>query len=521
MRKLLRVLFSRYTISALFFLSELVFLAFMLSYAQAYSYLFFLISQILNTFVVISLINREANPEFKVTWVTVVSFLTFFGALLYIMFYSRKMSKKEIRNLEQIKQTLLTEQIKEESNEALSALSKIDLSAAGRAYSILGADCFSSLYRERGLTYFPSGEEMFACMVEDLSSASKYIFLEYFIVEDGKMWQRIHSVLKEKAAAGVDVRLLYDDIGCMQTLPKGFAARLERDGIKCRSFGRVSPLLVSNHNNRDHRKITVIDGIYAYTGGINIADEYINAKIRFGHWKDGGVRVLGSAAEGFARLFLVNWYITDSGTRPYPMSYTGERVDAVSYGDSAERESGFLIPFGDGPSPLYPEYTAKGVIMNIINRAERYLYITTPYLIIDYDLTEALRGAAKRGVDVRIITPGIADKKIVKIMTKSTYPSLILAGVRIFEYSRGFIHEKLIVSDDENALVGTVNLDYRSLVHHFECALWIFRSPEIKRMREGFMQTVEVSREIDETDAKLSLFEKSVRAAVRLFSPLL
>ena len=523
MKKLCRVIFSRYFITAVISVAELVMLALLLSYASSYSYVFLIVSAALNIMVVLSLISRDINPEFKVSWLVVTLFIPVFGSMLYVMFYSRRMSKREARLTDEISRALIDCGSGERTDKALCALAAKSPSAAGRARSILKDDIYAELFCGGDIKYYDSAEDMYSSMLRDLSSAERYIFMEYFIIEDGVMWQGIFDILKIKAAEGVDVRLLYDDIGCMRTLPRGFASQLSAVGISCLCFGRVTPLLVANNNNRDHRKITVIDGEIAYTGGANIADEYINEKCRFGHWKDGGVRVCGSCAKGFTRLFLSSFFLALGRV---DMSLIPSDTDG-SISEKAREPSpvysfeDFFIPFGDGPAPLSPEYTSKNAFMNIINQSQSYLYITTPYLIVDYDLSEALCSAAKRGVDVRIITPGIPDKKIVKIMTKSSYPRLISGGVRIFEYAEGFIHGKLMVADGENAIVGTVNLDYRSLVHHFENGLWIYGSAEITEMRDCFLRTLALCREIDKRSAKLSIFERLVRAIVRIFSPLL
>lgn len=328
------------------------------------------------------------------------------------------------------------------------------------------------------------------------------------------MWDEIYSRLKEKAREGVDVRVLYDDIGCMKTLPSSFPKKLSSVGIKCHRFSKVTPRVSAIHNNRDHRKILVIDGKTAYTGGVNIADEYINAVTKYGHWKDGGVRVTGDAALGFVKLFLSSWDFTVGGVSDYSEYFPLEDSDDIGDG-------GYYVPFGTGPLPIYRRSVGKDAFINLINQAKRYVYITTPYLIIDYSLTEALKCAAHRGVDVRIITPGIPDKKRIKVMTKSSYPTLMESGVRIFEYLPGFIHEKLMVVDDLYAVVGTINLDYRSLVHHFEDGLWMYNTPTVEEIKTEFMNTLSVSDEIDEREARLTPYEKIVKVLIRLFAPLL
>ena len=540
MRKIFRIFISRYALCAVFILAELALIAYLAFYAYAYSFLFVLIMSIVNSLVILSLINRDTNPEFKLTWLVVVVLIPLLGGALYIIFYSRRLTKRES---EYLKKLIDDMRACEEGNgnharsmEVLGNLSRVSEIGAGHALSIMKDDSLAEVYTDCKSRYYSSGESFFEALLESIKGAQRYIFLEYFIVADGKMWDAIHDLIAFKAKCGVEVKMLYDDIGSMSTVSSDFDKKLRKEGILCYRFAKIRPKISASYNNRDHRKICVIDGKRAFTGGINIADEYINEKKRFGHWKDGGISVEGAAAEAFARLFLVMFDFT-SGMESCYCSYFSSDAAAL---ESAEREKrndmgkeqnsgqcdknsgrGFVIPFGSGPAPAYNEPTGKNALMNIINASKRYLYITTPYLIIDYDLTEALRCASKRGVDVRIITPSKADKKIVKIMTKSSYPYLINAGVRIFEYSPGFIHEKLVVSDDLFAVVGTINFDYRSLVHHFEDALWICNDSVVKDIRDSFMLTESVSLEISQSEAKLGIAEKIIRTLIRIFAPLL
>ena len=540
MRKIFRIFISRYALSAVFILAELALIAYLAFYAYAYSFLFVLFASVVNLLVVLSLINKDTNPEFKLTWLAVVVLIPLLGGALYITFYSRRLTARESKYLK----TLTGDMSECEENNGnrarslgvLGKLSRVSELGAGNALSIMKDDLEAEVYTNCKTDYYPSGETFFEALLEALKSAEKYIFLEYFIVADGKMWSAIHEIILEKAKCGVEVKMLYDDIGSMSTVSADFDKKLTKEGISCYRFAKIKPKFSASYNNRDHRKICVIDGKTAFTGGINIADEYINEKKRFGHWKDGGVRVVGAAAEGFARLFLIMYDFT-SGIKSDYYAYLPNKEKTLLQDEASETNGGgegkapdgshifekigFVIPFGSGPAPAYPEPVGKNALMNIINASKKYLYITTPYLIIDYDLTEALRCASKRGVDVRIITPARADKKIVKIMTKSSYPYLIKAGIRIFEYTPGFIHEKLVVSDDLFAVVGTINFDYRSLVHHFEDALWIFNDPSVKEIRDSFMQTESVSLEILPSEAKLNLTEKIIRTLIRIFAPLL
>ena len=520
MKKIIKFAFSRYALSAVFILMELAILVYFLFYGYTYSSVLVILAGAVDVLVIVSLINRDTTPEFKLTWLAVVTMLPVVGGAIYIIFSRRRLSRKEARLLRGIADGLLKN--KSSSSDDSVSLANLDSLAleneafAGRALSVLKDDALSSVYRGCGAHYYDSGEEFFESLIERLKGAEKYIFLEYFIVENGELWQNIYSVLIDKVRAGVEVRMLYDDIGSMSTLPGHFDKLMRSKGIGCYKFAKVNARLTSSHNNRDHRKICVIDGEYAFTGGANVADEYVNKKKRFGHWKDGGVMITGDAVRGFVRLFLWLYDFTVGRISDYeaflPPVYTCGRDG---------NGEGYIIPFGSGPAPAYNEQVGKNILMNIIDTSNRYLYITTPYLIVDYELTEALRNASKRGVDVRIITPGVADKKLIKIMTKGSYPYLLQSGVRIFEYAPGFIHEKLVVSDGTVAVSSTINFDYRSLVHHFEDGVLMFMHPEITRMRDSFLKTEEKSREILERDSRLGPFEKIIKDLVKIFAPLL
>ncbi|MBQ3014202.1 MAG: cardiolipin synthase, partial [Clostridia bacterium] len=338
-------------------------------------------------------------------------------------------------------------------------------------------------------------------------------FLEYFIIEEGKFWNSILEILKRKAAEGVTVRVLYDDIGCMSTLPGDYAKTLRSYGIEELPFSRLRGNADSEFNNRSHRKILVIDGKIGYTGGVNIADEYINEVVRFGHWKDTAIRLEGEAVWELTRLFL-----TDYGINAKALPTTAHELYPLQRERNAD---GYLIPFGDGPKPLYHRRVGKSVIQNMLNSATRYMYMTTPYLIIDNDLCASIESAALRGVDVRIIVPHIPDKKLVFGITRSFYKRLMDAGVRIYEYEPGFIHAKSYVADDCYAMIGTINLDYRSLVHHFENGVWMYRCDSIRDLKADIEDTLKRSIEIAPEMLKTNLLTRLIRSVVRIFAPML
>lgn len=370
------------------------------------------------------------------------------------------------------------------------------------------------MYKHTATTYLTPGEMKFEVMKAELKKAKSYIFLEYFIIEEGKMWQGILDILLEKVEEGVDVRVMYDDFGTVMLLPRNYHKRLERMGIKCILFSPFRPRLDWRMNNRDHRKICIIDGQTAITGGINLADEYINGYVKHGHWKDASVLIQGDGAWALTVMFLQLW----SHLRP-------ENKDFKSYQPKEkmvfEKEpEGFVLPFCD--TPLDNERIGKNAYMQMIATAGDYVYINTPYLIIDYGFAEALQLAAKSGVDVRIVTPHLADKWYVHMMTRSFYGPLIEAGVQIYEYTPGFIHSKTFVSDDKTAIVGTINLDYRSLYHHFENGVWMYKTQAVAEVKADFLHTLDLCTEISLADCKqVNLLQRMMRSMMRLFAPLM
>jgi len=366
-------------------------------------------------------------------------------------------------------------------------------------------------YENTLVEYLEIGETYYKRLIEELKKAERFIFLEYFIIDEGKMWDSILEILKEKVKEGVDVRVIYDDMGCIVTLPKQYYKTLSKYGIKSCSFNKFVPVLSSRLNNRDHRKIVVIDGRIGFTGGINLADEYINAIEKYGHWKDNGVLIKGKAVFSLTMMFLSIW---DSITNQKE-DYNKFKPD---YCEKYETD-GYVIPYDD--NPLDNEKVGQTVYLNLINKAKKYIYITTPYLVIDNELEMSLKIAAKNGIDVKIITPGIPDKKSVNEVTKAYYPNLIESGIEIYEYTPGFIHEKMVIVDDIYATVGTVNLDYRSFYFHFECGILLYKNSSIKDMKKDLVETLTKSKKITIKDTKINFFRSLKRAILRLFAPLM
>lgn len=468
---------------------------------------FYLAAWVTEIVCVIRIASSDDNPDYKVPWLLVVLVIPIAGFMLYFLFYSRKLGKNYLRRLEELKK----KRYSHDNGACLARLQEENTTAAAQA-QMLCRVADTSLFFGGKQEYFSLGENMHKRILSDLESAEKFVYLEFFIVEDGAFWGSMLKILKQKAAEGVEVKLLYDDIGCMMTFPGNYYKTLKQYGIEALPFARLRGNADSEFNNRNHRKILVIDGKIGYTGGVNLADEYINEVVRFGHWKDIGVRLEGEAVWELTRLFVVDFGISSRKMPAYHPELYPEQTDC---------ENGYVIPFGDGPNPLYTTRVSKSMIMNLLATATDYVWMTTPYLIIDNVLCEAIEQAAMRGVDVRIVVPHIPDKKIVFAMTRSFYPRLLGCGVRIYEYTPGFIHAKCYLSDDRYAVIGTVNLDYRSLVHHFENGVWMYQSTVLPDIKSDLQDTLNRSQEITLADCKTGLAQRAFRSVVRMFAPLL
>ncbi len=462
---------------------------------------------LLSLVIVAYLILKDENQSYKLTWIVVVSFLPFFGGMMYLMFGNKRPSRRMRRRLEHVEalhRDLMLEQ-------APGLLAGMDDRIAGTSAYLTRHGPFPA-YGGNEVEYFEVGEKMFARLLPDLESATSHIFMEYFILADGSVWEEVSAILCRKAREGVDVRLIYDDMGSVSVLPKGMQRRMAQAGIKTLAFNPFLPLVSLVMNHRDHRKITVIDGRVAYTGGINIADEYANRYERYGHWKDTGLRMEGDAVRSFTVMFLNMW-------NAYHKSETDYAPFLRATEEQGRAERGIVQPYCD--SPLDDENLAENVYLDILAQAKRYVYIFTPYLVIDSEMQSALTLAAKRGVDVRIVTPGVPDKKVVYRLTRSYYATLLRAGVRIYEYSPGFLHAKSFVCDDRVAVVGTVNMDYRSLFLHFECGALLLDSPVIEDIKQDALRTIAESREIHQKDSKKYSRSSLLDLLLRILSPML
>ena len=458
---------------------------------------------------VLNIVSRDMVPEAKITWLLCVVCLSLFGVMIYAIFSVNRPSKSDQKLYRAVEKELRRFHVRELRHAAVSSALG-DWAQVSEA--LYHTDYTAVLHGGTKTEFCGSGEGFFLRLKEDLKRAEKYIFLEYFIFERGKMWDEILAILLQKVKEGVEVRVLYDDIGCMGKLRLGYAASLRKQGINCRVFNCFVPVVSNIHNNRDHRKIAVIDGKIGYTGGINIADEYINETHPFGHWKDSAVRLEGRGVKTLSLMFLQLFSIECKHAEDFSAYIPKEYED---FGDQ-----GYVQAYGDGPRPMYKRDVGENVYLNIINGAKKYVWITTPYLIIDYRLREALIRAAERGVDVRLITPHIPDKKVVFALTRSNYLTLIRGGVKIYEYTPGFVHAKHFLADDEAGVVGTINLDYRSFLHHFECAVFMYGTQALAQMKQDFLETFAVSALQTEEDAKKSVISRLVCNIAKVFAPL-
>ena len=445
----------------------------------------------------VAIAASNQKSAFKVGWILLILLLPLFGITVYCIFNHQRATRSFALAVERSCQAV---------EEAYRLPPKTDC-PQGLARYLEGRGF--PVYAHTESRFLPSGEAAFAAMLEAMEQARHYIFLEFFIIEEGRMWDTILEVLKRKAAQGVEIRLIYDDLGCFFLLRPDYPKLLQRYGIQCVAFNPFKPMLTAMQNNRDHRKILSVDGKVAFTGGINLADEYINAVNKFGHWKDTMVRLEGHGAWGLTAMFLQSWYLCtqkpEAAARFYPA------YDAPS--------DGLVQPYCD--SPMDKENVGESVYLQIIHSAQRYLYISTPYLIVDDNMVSALVLAAKRGVDVRIVTPHHWDKRLVHITTRSYYRELIRGGVKIFEYTPGFIHSKTFVSDDNVATVGTVNLDFRSLYLHFECGTCLYGTNSVLQLKADTEAMLKVCQPVTMEDCRGNFLLRIVQDVMRLFAPLL
>lgn len=507
-RGLFSILFSRITMMVVLLAVQCLMVVFLIYYLRIRFFQMYAALVVFGFLIVIYLLNNAEAPEFKISWIIPIMGLPVFGTLFYL--YVRlerrtvKLGRELARTHDEVKPYM------KQDPEIIEELRKSNSAEAGLAFYLhkLGYP----VHRNSQVVYCPSGESSFAALREELLKAKQYIFLEFFIISEGYVWSEILEILQRKVREGVEVRLLYDGTNVISQLPWSYPKYLNSLGIKTKMFSPLKPVLSTYENSRDHRKIAVIDGRAGFTGGINLADEYINRKERFGHWKDAGIVIYGNAVQNLTMMFLEMWNANEKKPEHY-----------ANYLSSQERvwaRSGYVIPFGDGP--FDHEEIGKRVYLHILTHAKKYVHIMTPYLVLDNDLIGHLTFAAKCGIDVKIIMPHIPDKWYAFALAKTYYRELLEAGVQIYEYMPGFVHAKVFVSDNENAVVGTINCDYRSFYLHFECGTYFYRSAAVQSVEADFEDTLSKCQKITVMDCeKRSLWMKVCGHVLRLFAPLM
>ena len=449
---------------------------------------------------VLFLLNSRHDPTAKITWLVIIMLLPVFGALLFLYTQSdvghRALKKRMNQLIRQTKETI------PQSEEVMDKLSEENGAVSSLARYIHRSGCYP-VYDQTKITYFPMGENKFEEMLRQLEQAKHFIFMEYFIVDEGIMWGRILEILAKKASEGVDVRVMYDGTCEFSTLSRDYPKRLKKLGIKCKVFAPLTPFVSTHYNYRDHRKILVIDGHTAFTGGVNLADEYINHIVKYGHWKDVAIMLKGEAVKSFTLMFLQMWNVDEKD-----MDYS----QFLNYPVSPVQTKGYVIPYGD--CPLDDDKVGERVYMDILNRAQSYVHIMSPYLILDSEMETAIKFAAERGVDVKIMLPGIPDKAVPYALARTHYASLLQSGVEIYEYTPGFVHAKIFVCDDKEAVVGTINLDYRSLYHHFECAAYMYDVDCIHEIEKDFRATLKKCRRVTKKAMKNDTVSRKIMGVV-------
>lgn len=505
--KLLKIIFGRTTMLIVALLVQLVILLFFLFRLTEYIYYYYGIGIAISFLMLLHIVNSESDSSYKLAWAIPVAMFPVFGALFYLFVHiqaGRKMVEVRLREV-----FFDTAEYMKQDPFVLNELEAQD-GQIRRFTEYMNHIGPFPMCNHSGVRYYPVGDEWYPDFIARLKAAEEFIFIEFFIVSFGKMWDEIYEILKEKARQGVEVRFMYDGTCTFFRLPHDFPKQLESNGIKCRVFFPIKPALSTYQNYRDHRKIVVIDGKYAYTGGVNLADEYINEIERFGHWKDTAVELTGKVVDSFTVLFLQLWNIQNAKTEP---------VDAYIHRASVP-SAGYVMGFMD--SPFDQENVGENVYLEILNTATRYVHIMTPYLILDEKMQSALIYAVKRGIDVKIIMPHITDKPYAYLLARNYYEKLIPHGVKIYEYTPGFVHAKEFISDDKKSVVGSINLDYRSLYLNFESAVYMYDSPAVADVERDFEETLKKCQEITIEDCKqYGQIKRLIGRAMWLIGPLM
>lgn len=509
LHKILKVLFGRVMFTLLCVAIQICWIFALWTTFNNYSAICSFIVELAAIIVVIGINSRSENSAGRLVWTITILVLPIFGLCLYSMFGRQGITNRKKRAYDKVNKTFIPYLLQDTM--VMDSLREENLYVHNQEFYIQNQSTYPA-YQNTAVNYFGRTEDALEAMLEDMEQAKEFIFMEYFAVEDAEVWHRIEDVLVRKSQEGVEVRFIYDDFGSIGFVKPEFAIRLNKKGIKTRIFNPLVPAIYIFMNHRDHRKITVIDNKISYSGGYNIADEYFNIVHPYGHWKDSGIRLEGDAVNSHTVMFLQMWNSIMHTDRDYSMYLK-------PYEGTPNGACGYVQPYSD--TPLDKINLGENVYMNILKNAKDYVYITTPYLIIDTEMERELCLAAQRGIDVRIITPNIPDKKTVFLLTQSYYNNLIRSGVRIYQYTPGFIHAKNFVCDDNIAVVGTINMDYRSLYLHFECATYLYNSGVEMDVKADFIETMAKSHEITLEDClKRKPHTRMLQVFLRLLSPM-
>ena len=507
---------KRLCFCAVCILLEVIFIVSMITRLNEYAEIVNLLTRLLGTILVLALYASDQTSSMKMPWIILILIFPIMGVALYLLIGLNGGTRKMRKRYEKIDSRLFP--LIPANRDNLERL-RLQLPKAGSISTYIQRNSSYPVYRNTDITYYDEAIKGLHAQLADLAKAEHFIFMEYFIIDRGYMWDSILEVLKQKAAEGVEVRVMYDGMCCLMLLPYHYPQKLEKMGIRCQMFSPIKPVLSTHQNYRDHRKVTVIDGHTAFTGGVNLADEYINRKERFGHWKDTAIMVKGDAVKSFTMMFLQMWDAASPKSKNEE-NYEQYLVPADYKLPEGYAGNGFVMPYAD--SPLDEEQVGEQVYLDILNQAKSYVHIITPYLILDDEMKNAMAYAAKRGIDVKIIMPHIPDKKYAYLLARTYYPELIASGVKIYEYEPGFTHAKIFVSDDEKATVGSINLDFRSLYLHFECGTYLYRNSTVADVEKDFEKTLEKCISVTLKDcAQYNWFGIKAGRFLRLIAPLM
>lgn len=514
-RKFIKLLSQKAGITVVSFLIQIALIVVGVIYAASYFWWVWILSEFISFVICLYIVSRDINPSYKLSWCVLLLLAPAFGGLVYLFIgrqHTPRRVRKRLKRASDVSQVLLNMT----NAQLLSSRASLNPTGSTCADLVLNAGSYP-VYGNTATKYYPLGDVLFPDMIADIRNAEKFVFMEYFIIDRGEIWNEIEKALIERAQAGVDVKLIYDDVGSMFTLPKKGIKRLIAGGVDVRPFNKITLSFDMRLNNRSHRKITVVDGKIAYTGGNNIADEYANKNARLGHWKDTHMRFEGDAVWSFTAMFLSFWATLD---RKAIKRMTVDYYEYLTPNTTKFDCAGYVQPLSSGPGR--DEHLIESAFINLISTAKRSVCITTPYLILDNEIQTALINAALAGVDVRIIIPHIPDKKIVYKTTKSFVPMLVKSGVKVYAYSPGFIHAKTVIVDDDRAFIGTCNMDYRSFYLHYEDGALLYNVGTIAEMKADFNATQAVSKEVTADEINdVTLLTRIVRSVLRLIAPMM